>query len=81
MFLFLENSAEGCDDKDWCGVGRGPQIEYYNCADVMIGGVGQPKPDFIQDPTYSDADYGSAYDIATTRDDSRFLLSLLWCEN
>ena len=61
-----ENSVEGCDGNNWCGLGRGPQIEYYNCADVMIGQVGQSKPSFIRDPVYSSADYGSAYDVSTT---------------
>jgi len=36
----------------------------------MIGAVGSPKPTSIQDPMYTDADYGSAYDLATTRTDS-----------
>lgn len=31
----------------------------------MIGAVGTPKPDVIQDPTYTSADYGSAYDTVT----------------
>ncbi|KAL4221525.1 hypothetical protein ACF0H5_019782 [Mactra antiquata] len=63
QWRFRKESIEGCDDNNWCGLGRGAQIEYYNCADVMIGAVGQPKPSFIQDPAYSAADYGSAYDI------------------
>ena len=31
----------------------------------MIGAVGMPKPDYINDPVYTDVDYGSAYDMVT----------------
>ena len=66
--ILTDNSAWGCDQASgWCGLGYGAQKEYYNCADIMIGAVGMPKPDVIQDPTYTDADYGSAYDMLTTQ--------------
>ncbi|XP_060555856.1 uncharacterized protein LOC132716571 [Ruditapes philippinarum] len=68
QWRFRKETYAGCDDQKWCRV-QGAQTEYYNCADVMIGNVGQPKPSYISDPIYSASDYGSAYDVATTRTD------------
>ncbi|KAL3862606.1 hypothetical protein ACJMK2_008563 [Sinanodonta woodiana] len=52
----------GCTKDFWCGPGFGPQPEYYNCADVVIGRNGSVKPPTVEDPVFNTLDYGSSYD-------------------